>query len=70
MQSQLSDRLNGVIPGVDDLSLPVSVQDDVTVSTVELTIALWVDRNSATALHPPYLKGGNKKHYSEGQVSG
>lgn len=63
-KSRLSDRT--VLPGVDDLSLPVCVQDDVAVPTVELTVALWVDGNSANALHPPDLKGGNKKHCFKG----
>ena len=47
----------GCLPGVDDLALPVCVQDDVTVSAVELTVGVSVHRNSSAALHPPDLKG-------------
>lgn len=55
--------VNRVIPGVDDLSLFVCVEDDVTVPTVELTIALGFHRNSATALHPPDLMHENEKRF-------
>lgn len=50
-----TSSVSELIPGVDYLPLPVSVQDDVAVSTVELTIVLRINRNSTTALHPPDL---------------
>lgn len=56
------------VPGVDDLSLPIRVQNDVTVPTIKLTITLLFDRNSATALHSPDLKDGNKRHNCKNHI--
>lgn len=43
-------------PGVDDLSSLICIEDDVTVSSIELAIGLWVDWDSTTALHSEDLE--------------
>lgn len=50
------DQLIRAVPGVDDLSFTVGVQDDVTISTIELTKVLRLNGDPAAALHPPDLK--------------
>lgn len=43
------------IPCVDDLPFRVSVEDNVAVTTIELSICLGFHRNSAAAFHTPDL---------------
>lgn len=47
------------IPCIDDLPFPVSVEDNVTVTPIELSVSLRSHRNSATAFHTPDL--GNRE---------
>lgn len=58
MKAQRSeeDQLIRAVPGVDDLSFTVGVQDDVTISTIEVTKVLRLNGDPAAALHPPDLK--------------
>lgn len=45
------------LPRVDELSSGVSVEDDVAVATIELTIRIWVNWDPTAAFYTPDLQG-------------